>query len=481
MLHHRWLFADQLGPHFLDDDRQPVLLIETKGIFRARPMHRQKAHLILSALRHRAAELGERALLVRAETFREGLRQVTTGPVEVCHPTSRAALRFVRSVDGLTVLPPRGFLTRFDDFTEWADRGRRAPLRVDDFYRFARKRHRILTSGRPASAGRATPVPTAPLPPPPAVVEDDIDAGVRRDLDRWAAEGIRFVGRDAPRAYPVTHAEATARLRHFLTHRLPAYGRHREALRPDDPTLAHSLLSSSLNLGLLDPAEVVRAVEARYRTGQVPRSAAEAFLRQLVGWREFLWQLYWYFAPAYRGRDWLPATGPLPDWFRDLDADTVRARCLADTLRAVRDTGWAHQTRRLLVLGNHALQQGWRPDELTAWFRDSFVDGTDWVMNATVVGMSQYADLARIDTRPYAVDGRHLADLGADCAGCRYRPEQAVGPDACPFTGGFEAFLDRNRTRLAGDPRFAAALAGRDDRARHGAAPQEEAREHAAP
>ncbi|GGM24932.1 cryptochrome/photolyase family protein [Micromonospora yangpuensis] len=460
---HRWLLADQLGPHFLDDPGQPVLLVEAREVFRRRPMHRQKAHLILSALRHRAAELGDRAVLLRTGTFREALGQLG-GAVEVCHPHSRAALAFARSVDGLTVLPPRGFITSQADFAAWADRSRRAPLRMWDFYRENKRRYGVLTE--PAGGARArTPARRDPLdvPPPPAVEEDDIDAQVRRDLDRWAAEGVRFVGRDSPRRYPVTHAEAEARLAHFLRHRLAEYGRFGAVMSAHDPTLAHSVLSSSFNLGLLDPEPAVRRAEQAWRDGWAPRSAVEPFIQQLLGWREFLWQLYWYVEPSFRGGRWLPATEPLPDWFRDLDADAVEARCLADVLAGVRDRGWAHHAQRLLVLGNYGLQRGWRPAELVEWFRQSFVDGTDWVMNATVIGMSHYADLGRVDTRPYAVDGAYIDEISDYCAGCRYVPERALGDLACPYTGGFESFLHRNGARLADDPRLTAELAARDD------------------
>ncbi|WP_091071543.1 cryptochrome/photolyase family protein [Micromonospora humi] len=450
----RWLLADQLGPHFLDDDAQRVLLVETRSLFAHRPLHRQKAHLTLSALRHRAAELGDRARLIRADTFREALTALGE-PVEVVHPSSRAALAFARTVDGLTVLPPRGFVTDRADFAAWADR-RRGQLRMADFYRYARGRHGVLRD-LPAPGRRPRHRPPAEAPPPPPVVEDDIDAQVRRDLDRWQAEGIRFVGRDAPRRYPATHAEARARLAHFLDHRLPAYADTDGAL--GDGLLAHSVLSSSFNLGLLHPEPAIRAAERAGRTGAAPAAAVHRFVRGLFGWREFLWQLYWYFEPRYRGTGWLGATRPLPEWFDRLDADAVEARCLADVLAGVRDTGWAHQTARLTVLGNYGLQRGWRPAELADWFRRSFVDGTDWVMNATVIGMSQYADLARIDTHPWAFDGAHLDRIGAPCGGCRYVPKETLGDDACPYTGGFEAFLHRNRERLAGDPRLATELA----------------------
>lgn len=467
MLRRRWLLADQLGPHFLDDPDQPVLLVEIRDLFRRRPLHRQKAHLILSALRHRAAELGDRALLLRADTFREALAQVGE-PLEVCHPHSRAALRFARSVPELTVLPPRGFVTSPADFAEWADRTRRGPLRMADFYRHARRRHDVLTApaGGAATARRTRAedrnVPTPP-PAPPPIVEDDIDAQVRRDLDRWAADGVRFVGRDGPRRHPATHAEAQARLAHFLTHRLPGYARYADVMSVDDPLLAHSALSSSFNLGLLDPEPAIRAAEQAWRTGAAPRTAVESFIRGLLGWREFLWQLYWYFEPPYRGANWLAATEPLPQWFAELDADAVEARCLADVLASVRDGAWTHHSPRLLVLGNYALQRGWRPAELADWFQRCFVDGTDWVMNATVVGMSQYADLARIDTRPYAVGGTDIDEISDYCAGCRYVPERALGDLACPYTGGFESFLHRNRDRLVADPRLAAELDSRDD------------------
>ncbi|MFC4016958.1 cryptochrome/photolyase family protein [Micromonospora sp. GCM10011542] len=479
----RWLLADQLGPHFLDDPDQPVLLVETREWFRQRPMHRQKAHLILSALRHRAVELGDRALLLRTATFREALAQVAE-PVEVCHPPSRAALRFARSVPGLTVLPPRGFITDHADFAAWADRTRRGPLRMNDFYRHARRQHGVLvtSSGGVAPPRRpAAAAPTAP-PAPPAIVEDDIDAEVRLDLDRWAADGVRFVGRDGPRRYPATHAEAQARLTHFLTHRLPEYGRYADVMSADDPLLAHGVLSSSFNLGLLDPEPAVRAAEQAWRTGAAPRTAVEPFVRGLLGWREFLWQLYWYFEPRFRGANWLAANEPMPEWFAELDADAVEAHCLADVLAAVRDRAWTHHTPRLLVLGNYGLQRGWRPAELADWFQRCFVDGTDWVMNATVIGMSQYADLGRVDTRPYAVDGADIDEISDYCTGCRYSPERALGDLACPYTGGFESFLYRNRERLVADPRLAAELTRRDEpEHREAVLAQEEKRGSTAP
>ncbi|PZG07485.1 cryptochrome/photolyase family protein [Micromonospora craterilacus] len=467
----RWLFADQLGPHFLDDRHHPVLLIESKAVFRRRAFHRQKAHLVLSALRHRAAELGEQAVFLRAETYRQALRGVRE-PLEVCHPTSRAALDFVRGLDRVTVLPPRGFVTGLDEFADWAD-GRRGALRMEAFYRFAREHHRVLVDGDEPVGGRWSfdtenrqPPPKGAdrlaVPPPPMPREDDIDAEVRADLDRWEREGIRFVGRDGPRRFPVTTREAQARLRHFLKHRLPSFGPYEDAMLADDPWLAHSLLSSSFNLGLLDPMAAIRAAEQAYRKQGAPLPSVEGFVRQVLGWRDFVWNLYWYFDSGYRRGNALAARQSVPAWFRDLDAEAVQARCLSGVLSDLREHGWVHHIPRLMVLGNYALQRGWRPAEMVDFFHRSFVDGYDWVMTVNVVGMSQYADLGRMSTKPYVAGGAYINRMSDYCGGCRYDPKTRLGEDACPFTAGYWSFLSRNRDRIPGNARLARAMAQLD-------------------
>lgn len=467
----RWLFADQLGPHFLDDRHQPVLLVESKAVFRRRVYHRQKAHLILSALRHRAAELGDQARYLRTETYAEALRQVRE-PVEVHHPTSRRALALVRRLDSVTVLPAKGFVTSLADFAEWAD-ARRGALRMEAFYRFARQHHGVLVEGAEPVGGRwsldtenrqSPPKGAARLDVPavPVPKEDEIDAEVRADLDRWEREGIRFAGRDGPRRFPATAKEAKARLRHFLRHRLPMFGPYEDAMLAEDPWMAHSMLSAAFNLGLLDPMAAVRGAERAYRAGEAPLASAEGFIRQVLGWRDFVWHLYWYFDPSWRESNELAARRRVPTWFRELDADAVRARCLSDVLAGVRDHGWVHHIPRLMVLGNYALQRGWRPRELVDWFHHNFVDGYEWVMTANVIGMSQYADLGRMTTKPYVSGGAYVNRMSDYCGGCPYDPKQRLGERACPFTAGYWAFLARNRDRIPGNARMARTMAQLD-------------------
>ncbi len=470
----RWLFADQLGPHFLSPG-QPALLVVSRAAFARQRVHRAKAHLVLSALHHRAAELGDRALLVTAGTYREAVAQVGE-PLEVCAPTSRAADTFVRGLPGVTVLPARGWVYSRAEFAPWAHGRRR--LRLEDYYRDVRRRLGLLLEpdGEPMG-GRWNFDASNRLPPPKRAptlqhvgvvepwwpVEDDVDAAVRETLDRWERDhGVQMLGRDGPRRFAVTHAEASAALAHFVENRLAAFGPYEDAMLAGDPWMAHSMLSAPLNLGLLDPVDVVRAAEQAHVDGRADLAAVEGFVRQVIGWREYVWHVYWYAGEQYERRNALDAHEPLPDWFAQADGDAVQARCLSDVLTQVRDTGWAHHIPRLMVLGNWALQRGYDPQALTAWFRALFVDGYDWVMQPNVVGMSQHADGGLMATKPYAAGGAYINRMSDYCGGCRYSPTVRVGPDACPFTAGYWAFLARQRERLAGNPRMAQPLRGLD-------------------
>ncbi|WP_111652913.1 cryptochrome/photolyase family protein [Actinoplanes lutulentus] len=457
----RWLFADQLGPHFLDEPGQSVLLIESKAVFRRRAFHRQKAHLILSALRHRAED--DNVRLIRADTYAEAV----TDEVTVCHPTSRAARDLVKRMKNVEMLPPRGFVTDPQDFVAWA-RGR-DHLRLEDFYRYARRHHDVLMDGDEPTGNRwnfdadnrEPPPQSLDIPTPPAIVEDDIDEQVRVDLDRWEREdGITFVGNDGPRLFPATRKEALARLRHFLTHRLPTFGPYEDAMLAGDPLMAHSMLSPAINLGLLDPVEVIERAERAYRENKAPLASVEGFVRQILGWRDFVWHLYWYFEPDYRAANELTARHELPKWFTSLDADAVEARCLSDVLAGVRDRGWVHHIPRLMVLGNYAMQRGWRPGAVADWFHRSFVDGYEWVMTANVIGMSQFADGGRMSSKPYASGGAYINRMSDYCGGCRYDPKVRVGDHACPYTAGYWSFLARNESRLEGNHRMRQPLQG---------------------
>ena len=471
----RWLFADQLGPHFLDVPDQLVLLVESQAVFRRRTFHRRKAHLVLSALRHRAAELGERAMLIQADTYRQALEKVPAGEaLSVCAPTTFAARRLTTALERegrLAVRPARGWAVTEQQFAHWAQRRGARRLLMEDFYREVRRHHALLVESDGEPVGGSWNYDEANREPPPRTRtlaehtglsqpwwphEDEIDDQVRADLDRWERdEGITFLGDDGPRRFAVTREEALACLEHFVTHRLRDFGPYEDATLAQDRWMAHSLLSVPLNLGLLHPVEVATRANQACTDGEAPLESVEGFIRQVVGWRDYVWHVYWFFGDDYRDRNDRQARTPLPDWFTDLDADgQVQARCLSETLRAVREDGWAHHIQRLMILGNWALQRGYEPVAVTDWFHRVFVDGYDWVMVPNVVGMALYADGGTMMTKPYAAGGSYINRMSDYCGDCGYDPKQRLGPRACPFTAGYWSFLDREREALTGNHRI---------------------------
>ena len=448
----RWLFADQLGPAFADEEQ--VLLILNRSAFARRRVHRAKAHLLVSAMLHRAQDTG--VTLVIADSYREGLQRSGASDVEVIDPTSHGARRLVRRL-GATVLPSRGFITSEEDFAEWAQGRRR--LVLEDFYRHTRKRTGVLMNddGTP-EGGRWNFDADNRQPPPKAATlgvstefpaEDAIDAEAREILDSWERSGeVSFRGHDGPRRFAVTRSEALDALADFVANRLALFGPYEDAALSTDWVMAHSLLSVPMNLGLLDPTEAIDAVVAAFHRVDAPLASVEGFVRQVMGWRDYVWHLYWWFGEDYLKLNHLGAHGELPAWFDDLDGAAVQARCLRTSLDDVAEYGWSHHIIRLEVLGNWALQRGYEPAVVNRWFTEAFVDGTEWVMPANVIGMALYADGGQMATKPYAAGGAYINRMTDFCRGCPFKPSVRVGPQACPFTAGYWAFLAVNEPAL---------------------------------
>ncbi len=447
-----------------------MMIVEARSVFGRRPMHRAKAHLLLSAMRHRVAELGDRVEYHRVERYDEAVDG--REDLEVIDPTSWAARRFVRR-RGIAVLPSRGFVTSEQDFRDWADARAGKRLLMEDFYRSVRERTGLLMRGDQPEGGRwnydhdnRNPPPKNAsrlgLPDPWWPEEDAIDDEVRADLDQWQADGlVRLVGEDGPRRFAVTAAEAEESLKDFVESRLGDFGPFEDAMLSGDWTMAHSLLSAPMNLGLIDPLHVVETVVAAHASGEAPLRSVEGFVRQIIGWRDYVWHLYWYLGEGYRtDNNALGATTPLPEAFLNLDVDAIEANCLHETIDGMRRHRWAHHIQRLMVLGNWAIQHGYDPVALNDWSIDMFVDGTPWVMPANVIGMSQHADGGIVATKPYVSGGAYISKMSDFCGGCRFDPKVRLGEDACPFTAGYWAFLDRVEPRIRHNQRMAQPLAG---------------------
>jgi len=447
------LFPDQLGSHF--DLGGEILVPEVLSQFQKRPYHRQKAHLILYALRSRAKD--DRVTLLSLDNYRD-LAKVA-GLSRAIKPSTRPMLSLAQYL-GLELSQTRGFCSSEAD---WESYSAGKKLKLEDFYRQSRKRLNLLMDGENPAGGAWNFDAENRLPPPKEKLgvkghwvpqEDDLDEEVRETLDALERSGVRFLGVDSPRQFAASEKEAQEALDHFIEHRLDLFGPYEDAMDQRDWTMSHSLLSVPMNLGLLDPIDVARMAELAYREGKARLSSVEGFIRQIVGWRDYVFHLYWHFGEEYVSQNHLNADQALPEWLSDLQPEKVSAKCLSDAIANVRDYGWAHHIQRLMVLGNHSLQRGYDPKQTNEWFVDAFVDGTPWVMPANVIGMTLYADGGAMSTKPYAAGGAYINRMSNYCGDCPFDPKKRLGEDACPFTAGYWSFMDKNQEKFKGNFRM---------------------------
>ncbi len=383
-----------------------------------------------------------------------GLRLTAPGDWRVLQALRQAAA--AASVP-LTLCTDRHFYSSVRDFAEHA-RGRKQ-LRLEYFYRELRRRHGVLMEGNQPAGGQwnfdadnrsAFPpegpgaVPQAPRFAPDAITREVI-ALVRRRFARHPGSLEAF-------AWPVTRKDAQAALAVFVLERLPQFGRWQDALWPGEPGLWHAQLSAALNLKLLDPREVVDAAEAAWRSGAVPLASAEGFIRQILGWREYVRGIYWTQMPRYAQGNALQAEADLPGFFWTGD---THLPCLADALQQTLRLGYAHHIQRLMVIGLYALLHGVQPQQVHAWFLAVYVDAVEWVEMPNVLGMSQAADGGLMASKPYIASGQYIQRMsaGAYCRQCPYDPAVRSGPRACPYNLLYRDFLMRHETRLAANPR----------------------------
>jgi deoxyribodipyrimidine photolyase-related protein len=287
----------------------------------------------------------------------------------------------------------------------------------------------------------------------------DVPAPVGFKPDQTTREVLDLVERCFPRHpgslehfdWPVTLEQAGEALDDFVEHRLPDFGTYQDAMWTDEPYLYHSRLSSALNLKLLDPETVLEAAERAYREGRAPLNAVEGFIRQILGWREYVRGIYWRYMPDYAERNALNADAPLPGFYWTGDTEMACMRqCIEQTLTY----GYAHHIQRLMVTGLFALLLGVEPRQIHEWYLAVYVDAVEWVEMPNTLGMSQFADGGLMASKPYCASGNYIQRMSNYCGGCRYSPSQRVGADACPFTTLYWDFLMRHEERLGENPRM---------------------------
>jgi deoxyribodipyrimidine photolyase-related protein len=435
-----------------------IVLVESARMTSGRPWHPERLFFLISSARHFAAELEAEGYLVRyvkAPTTIDGLKAIQTEvgelPIHSAEPSSFKQLELLREL-GVHFVPNDFFLTSRPDFKLWADRQK--SFVMENFYRAQRVRLGIMVENGEPDGGRWNFDADNRLPPPknytwPAYLEHERD-----QIDQQV---VSELGMTPTNTWATTRTRARAQLRNFIENHLAGFGPYEDAIAGDNWALHHSLLSPYLNNGLLHASEVIEAVLVAYRAG-APIGSVEAFVRQVIGWREYINGMYWFLGPEYREKNELGATRKLLPLFTD--SSKTQMACVKQVVADVETRAWAHHIPRLMVLSNLALVTGVNPQEFLDWMREQFIDAAEWVMVPNIIGMATHADGGQLMTKPYAAGGAYLNKMTQSCKGCKYDPKKRVGEDACPFTTLYWDFLDRHRDRFVKNHRMSQQIFG---------------------
>ncbi|MGK7861741.1 cryptochrome/photolyase family protein [Falsiroseomonas sp. E2-1-a4] len=461
----------------LDAARDVVVMGEVRAECTYVRHHKQKIVLVLSAMRHFAEALRARGITVAYSRLDDPENtQTLAGEVAraakahgatriICtHPGEFRVLRDMQAWQDATGLPVEvredtRFLCSLDRFRAWA--GEKKQLRMEYFYREMRRATGLLMTAPDEPAGgqwnydaenrAALPADLTPPRPrrftPDAVTQQVIALVEREFPDHFGTTGQFH--------WPVTAEQAEQALADFVAHRLPRYGDYQDAMAKGEATLFHALVGAALNCGLLDPMVACRAAEAAYRSGHAPLNAVEGFIRQILGWREYVRGIYWLKMPAYRETNALEAHRKLPWLYWSGETDMA---CMAAAIGQTRDLAYAHHIQRLMVTGNFALLAGIEPAEVNDWYMVVYADAYEWVELPNVHGMALHADGGVMASKPYAASGAYINRMSDYCRGCAYDVKRPTGEGACPFNYLYWDFMARHATRFAKNMRMAMPL-----------------------
>ena len=473
----RLILGDQLSHQIaslrdINIDTDIVLMAEVSAEVTYVKHHKRKIAFLFAAMRHFAEELrrgGTKVIYRRLDDQNNGgsleseLKQVMASrkisKLVVTMPGEYRLMETMRSWQStldvaVELREDDRFLCSLDKFNKWAD-GRRQ-LRMDFFYRDMRRDHNVLMDGGEPVGGkwnfdsdnREPPVAGMVFPPPLQFVPDKITNDVLALVSKRCADHF---GDLDDFGFAVTREQALAVLDHFIDQRLNNFGKYQDAMVLDEPWVYHSHIGFYLNAGLLLPAEVISAAETAYHSGHVPLNSVEGFIRQILGWREFVRGIYWLKMPDYADLNFFEAKRDLPEFYW---SGETKMLCLAQAVDATKKYAYAHHIQRLMVLGNFALLAGLSPEQVNEWFLIVYADAYEWVELPNVSGMVLFADGGYLASKPYAAGGAYINRMSNYCKHCHYKVSQKNGVTACPFNYLYWDFLIRNRSKLKDNARL---------------------------
>ena len=442
-----------------DPKSDVIAMVESARMTTGRNWHKERLFFLISSARHFAKSLeqeGFKVEYVKAATTVAGLALISSQygdlPITCAEPSSFTQYQVLKDLK-VDFVENDFFLTARPLFKLWAE-GQKTFV-MENFYRKQRIRLNILMDRTEPTGGAWNFDRENRLPPPkkyegPAYLEQKRDV-----IDEEVAIELAY---QPTKTWPTTRQGAESQLKNFIANHFAEFGPLEDAMTSDNWALHHSLLSPYLNNGLLHPSEVVSAAMQAFKKGGIPIESAEGFIRQIIGWREYVNGMYWFLGADYRISNELKAERKLLPLFSD--AGATEMNCVKQTVRDIEDRAWVHHIPRLMVLSNLALITGTNPQEFLDWMREVFIDATEWVMVPNVIGMGVHADGGAMMTKPYAAGGAYISRMSNYCKPCKYNPKLRVGDTACPFTTLYWDFLDRHKDQFAKNHRMSQQLFG---------------------
>lgn len=457
----------------IDKHQDVVFLCEVMAEATYVPHHPKKIAFLFAAMRHFAKELQEAGYKIRytrykdtantgslAKELERAVIEENSTELHLTYPGEWRVLQIFETLQkklAISVMlhEDNRFLCCLPEFKQWA-KGKKQ-LRLEYFYRMMRQKYNILldVQGQPIGGSwnydKQNQKNANHIQNFPQRLQHSIDAITAEVLELVTAEFGQHFGQLLPFNFAVTRTEALGEVQYFLEHCLGHFGDYQDAMRSHEASLYHSRLSFYLNAGLLLPAELCSLAEEAYHQQRAPLNCVEGFIRQILGWREYVRGIYWLFMPEYAERNYLQAKRPLPALYWGKD---TKMFCMQEVIRQTQEEAYSHHIQRLMVTGNFALLAGLNPQEVCDWYLAVYADAYEWVELPNTLGMALYGDGGIMASKPYAASGKYIQKMGDFCQSCAYKPSESLGDKACPFNALYWHFMDRHQNKLKNNPRL---------------------------